>query len=109
MRGSFSFLPILLLGLAVGDTVQCWGCAGPNFKISCDITDYYAWNLFGKCGSEQSAEVKGFVRMVLDFSFEHECAELKQLAPVGYDIALYIKDTAPRYRLLDYPDSWVAH
>jgi LuxR family transcriptional regulator len=65
--------------------------------------------LFGKCGSEQSAEVKGFVRMVLDFSFEHECAELKQLAPVGYDIALHIKDTAPLHRLLDYRDSWVAH
>ena len=41
--------------------------------------------------------------------FEYECAELKQLAPVGYDIALYIKDTAPRHRLLDYPDSWVAY
>ena len=47
--------------------------------------------------------------MVLDFSFEHECAELKQLALVGYDIALHIKDTAPLHRLLDYRDSWVAH
>jgi len=57
----------------------------------------------------QIAEVKGFARMVWDFSFEHECAELKQLAPVGYDIALHIKDTTPVHRLLDYPDSWVAH
>ena len=46
--------------------------------------------------SGQIAEVKGFARMVWDFSFEHECAELKQLAPVGYDIALHIKDTTPR-------------
>jgi LuxR family transcriptional regulator len=31
------------------------------------------------------------------------------LVPVGYDIALHIKDTTPLHRLLDYPDSWVAH
>ena len=47
--------------------------------------------------------------MVWDLSFEHECAELKQLAPVGYDIALHTKNTAPLHRLLDYRDSWVAH
>lgn len=47
--------------------------------------------------------------MVWAFSFEHECAELKQLAPVGYDIARHVQDTTPLYRLLDYPDSWVAH
>jgi LuxR family transcriptional regulator len=47
--------------------------------------------------------------MVWDLSCEHECAELKQLAPVGYDIALHTKETTPLHRLLDYPDSWVAH
>ena len=44
-----------------------------------------------------------------DFSAEHECAELKRLAPAGYHIALHIKDTTPLHRLLDYPTSWVAH
>ena len=57
----------------------------------------------------QRAEFKGLALMDWDFSAEHECAELKRLAPAGYHIALHIKDTTPLHRLLDYPASWVAH
>ena len=107
--GVFSFLLILLLGLAAGDTVQCRDCACPKFTIFWDITAYSVCHVFGKCCTGQLAEVKGFAVMVWDFSFEYECAEVKQLASAGHHIALHIKDTAPLHRLLDYPDSWVAH
>jgi hypothetical protein len=37
----------------------------------------------------QRAEFKGFALMDWDFSAEHECAELKRLAPAGYHSAAY--------------------
>ena len=37
----------------------------------------------------QRAEFKGLALMDWDFSAEHECAELKRLAPAGYHSAAY--------------------